>query len=832
MPTSTPARALIAAIAATAVALPSLSGDPSAVTRTSPVAMANAALQDRSPTPVLPQATRARDEANGRLDLLKNYCLACHNATLKTAGLVLESVDTDEVGQDAALWEKVLRKVQSGQMPPAGRARPDKAPVARFTHELEAALDRAAAASPNPGRPAVHRLNRTEYVGAIRALLDLEVDGRALLPPDDSGYGFDNNADVLSMAPALLERYMTAATKISRLAVGDPDLSPAIARYQVSRLLRQEGRMNDALPFGTRGGIAIRHTFPLDGEYAVKIRMKRSDVIIGLDKGDQLEVRLNGVPLQRFTLGGLEEMKGITYTSGVSLPPNRPDILQRYLYDTTADDAFEVRFAARAGTRVVGVAFLKDSSVVEGALSRAGDDRRSRSNWPGVDHVQISGPYGGTVPVDTPSRRRIFVCYPTVAQQERGCAASILQALARRAYRRPVTELDVETLLQSYDAGRLESSFERGIQLALERLLVDPEFVFRLEQDPDGLKPGTVYQLSDVELASRLSFFLWSTIPDEELLTLAERGRLKDAGVLARQVRRMLADSRASAMVNSFASQWLLVRNVRLHSPDVAEFPEFDENLREAFARETELFVESQFRDDRSVLDLLRADYTFVNNRLAELYGIPNVYGSHFRRVTLVDEKRRGLLGHGSILTVTSYPNRTSPVLRGKWVLENLLGAPPPPPPPDVPALPEGSTTKPTTVRQRLEQHRANPTCASCHARMDPLGFPLENFDAIGQWREADRDVPIDAMTVLPDGTTVDGPVAFRRALLARGEEFVTNFTEKLLTYALGRGVEYYDAPAVRRIVRDASARDYRWSDVVLGIVRSVPFQMRRTPQP
>jgi hypothetical protein len=779
---------------------------------------------------VTPAVTSPGDGA-ARRELLKTYCIACHNAKLKTAGLVLDSVDGDKVGPNAALWEKVLRKVSTGQMPPVGRARPDKETALRFTRGLATALDRAAAADPDPGRPEVHRLNRTEYVGAIRALLDLEIDGRALLPPDDSGFGFDNNADVLSMSPALLERYMAAATKISRLALGDPDINPAITRYQVSRLLRQEERMSDALPFGTRGGVAIRHTFPLDGEYVVKIRMKRGAGIIGVDKGDQLEVRLDGVRLQLFTLGGLEEMKGITYVSGVSLPLNRPDILKRYIYDTTADDGFEVRFTAKAGTRVVGVAFLKDSSVDEGALGSSGEPRRGRGSSPGVDHVQISGPHSGAAPEDTPSRQRIFVCRPSTARQERACASTIIETLARRAYRRPVTNADVQALLQFYEAGRGEGTFEKGIQVALERLLVDPEFLFRLERDPEGLKPGSVYRLSDVELASRLSFFLWSTVPDDELLTLAERGKLKDPAVLTQQVRRMLADARATAMVNNFASQWLLVRNVRLHTPDVAAFPQFDDNLREAFARETELFFESQFREDRSVLDLLRADYTFVNSRLADLYGIPNVYGSHFRRVTLTDAKRHGVLGQGSILTVTSYPDRTSPVLRGKWVLENILGAPPPPPPPDVPALQESSKTKPTTVRQRLEQHRANAVCASCHARMDPLGFALENFDAIGQWRETEQDVAIDAKTVLPDGTTVDGPVAFRNALLARHDEFVTNVVEKLLTYALGRGLEHYDAPSVRRIVNDTSARDYRWSEIVLAIVKSVPFQMRRTPQ-
>jgi hypothetical protein len=774
--------------------------------------------------------------AASRRALINTYCVGCHNARLKTAELVLETVDAERVGTHAAIWEKVLRKVQSGQMPPVGARRPDAAASAAFTKELAAALDRAAAADPNPGRPAVHRLNRTEYVGAIGELLDLEVDGRALLPADDSGFGFDNNADVLTMSPALLERYMSAATKISRLAIGDTDVSPSITRHRVSRLLRQEGRMSDQLSFGTRGGLAVRHTFPLDGEYVFKVRMKRGDVIIGVDKGDQVEVRLDGVRLQQFTLGGVEEMKGITYTRGVSLPVDRPEVIKRYVYETTADDGFEVRALVKAGTRTVGVAFLKDSSVPEGPLGTAvGDDGQPtgpRSNWPGVDHVQIAGPYNGVTPADTPSRRRIFVCKPTAPEQEGACASRILRTLARRAYRRPVTDADLNVLMSFYESGRSGGgTFDKGIQVALERLLVDPEFLFRVERDPEGMKPGTVHRLSDLELASRLSFFLWNTIPDEELLAAAERGALKDPAVLDRQVRRLLADPRAVAMVTNFTSQWLLVRNARLHVPDVAVFPDFDENLREAFARETELFVESQFREDRSVLDLLRADYSFVNDRLAELYGIPGVYGSHFRRVPLRDERRHGILGQGSVLMVTSYPDRTSPVLRGKWVLDNLLGAPPPPPPPDVPTLQENTKSKPTTVRQRLEQHRENAFCANCHARMDPLGFPLENFDGIGRWRESENGMAIDAKATLPDGATIDGPVAFREALLSRREEFATNVVEKLMTYSLGRGVDYYDAPAVRRIVRETAAREYRWSDIVLGIVKSVPFQMRRTPQ-
>jgi hypothetical protein len=777
------------------------------------------------------QAPAANDDGAARRTLVNTYCVTCHNNKLKTANLVLDSVDAAHVGANAEIWEKVLRKVRSGQMPPRGGRRPDADATRQFTGQLAQALDDAAAAAPNPGRPVPHRLNRTEYVAAIHDLLDLTVDGRALLPADDSGFGFDNNADVLALSPALLERYMSAAAKISRLAIGDPDIRPTISRYQVPRLLKQDDRMSESLTFGTRGGIAVQHTFPLDGEYVVKLRMRRGETIIGLDKGDQVEVRLDGARLQLFTLGGLEEMKGITYASGVSLPKDRPDVLKRYQYDRTADDGFEIRFSTKAGTRTVGVAFLQDGTVDEGALGNSGEPR-GRSNSPAVDFVQISGPFNAKAPDDTPSRRRIFSCRPAAPKDESKCATKILSTLARSAYRRPITDADLQPLLASYEAGRKDGTFDKGIQGGVERLLVDPEFLFRFERDPSGVPPGAVYALSDLELASRLSFFLWSTIPDKELLEAAERHALKKPEVLEQQVRRMLADPRASAMVNNFASQWLLVRNVRLHTPDVATFPQFDDNLRDAFARETELFFESQFRENRSVLDLLRADYTFVNNRLADLYGIPDVYGSHFRRVTLTDEKRRGLLGQGSILMVTSYPDRTSPVLRGKWILENLLGAPPPPPPPDVPALKENSRTKPTTVRERLEQHRANTICASCHARMDPLGFALENFDPIGQWRDAEGEVPIDSATVLPDGTKVDGPVAFRNALLSRREEFVTTFVEKMLTYAVGRGVEYYDAPAVRRILKTSEPREYAWNDLVLGIVNSVPFQMRRTPLP
>ena len=769
----------------------------------------------------------AAEAETDRRQLLDTYCTTCHNESLRTAGLVLESeaLDAGHVGANAEVWEKVLRKLKGGQMPPAGRRRPDADTVARFSRELANALDSAAAAAPDPGRPAVHRLNRTEYVNAIRDLLDLEIDGRALLPADDSGFGFDNNADVLAMSPALLNRYMAAATKIGRLAIGDPELRPVIVEYDIPRRVRQSERMSDLLPFGTRGGIAIRHIFPLDGEYVIKVLLGRVGEygIAGLDRGDQIEIRLDREQLKVFTVGGNEELKGLTYDSQEPIPADRPDLLKRKIYESTADEGLEVRLPVKAGNRLVGVSFVKYSGVAEAG------SRNSRG--PSVGSVQILGPYEGTAPDDTPSRNRIFVCRPKTSEQEVLCATEILTTLARRAYRRPVVAADVDALLGFYEAGRLEGTFDKGIQVALERLLVDPEFLFRVERDPDGLAPGTVYALSDTEVASRLSFFLWSSIPDDELLEVAERGSLTDPDVLTQQVRRMLADPRALAMVNNFSSQWLLVRNVRFSEPDRALFPGFDGSLKNALARETELFFEDQFRRDRSVLDLLRADYTFVNSRLAEHYGIPNIYGSHFRRVTLADERRHGLLGQGSILTVTSRPNRTSPVLRGKWVLENLLGAPPPPPPPNVPPLEESSKAKPTTVRERLEQHRKNPVCASCHARMDPLGFALENFDPIGRWRDMDGDIPIDATAELPDGTTIDGPVAFRHALLARHEEFVGNFTEKLMTYALGRGVDYYDAPTVRRIVRETAPDDYKWSDIVLGVVNSVSFQMRRVPQ-
>jgi hypothetical protein len=761
---------------------------------------------------------------------LDRYCVTCHNERRRTAGLTLEKADVSNVGAGAEVWEKVVRKLRTRAMPPAGAARPDGATSDVFVAHLITSLDRDAAANPNPGRPLVHRLNRAEYANAVRDLLALEVDGRALLPADDSGYGFDNNADVLTVSPGLFERYMSAARKISRLAVGDTTIRPLTDTYKVPVVLLQDDRMSDQMPFGSRGGLAVQHRFPLDGEYVLKIALQRTwqGSIRGLAESHELDVFLDRVPVKRFTVGG---------ECAASLEPRCKAIQGEVSeYEQTADLGLEVRFPAKAGTRLLSVAFRKDASAPEGVLEpplpvTSFEYAGLKETDPAIDHIEVRGPYTAEGPGDTSSRRRIFVCTPSGAFDEEACATKILSTLASRAYRRPVTTDEVHALVGFYKASRVEGAFEAGIEAALRRILVSVNFLFRIERDPPGIAPATAYRLSDLELASRLSFFLWSSIPDDELLDVAARGQLGDPQVLERQVRRLLADDRATALVSNFAGQWLFLRNVRNVTPDPEAFPDFDDNLREALQRETELFVDSVIRGDRNVVDFLTADYTFVNERLAKHYGIPDVYGSHFRRVTLGEGHRRGLLGQGSILTVTSYATRTSPVLRGKWLLENVLGAPPPPPPPNVPALKENEEgEKPLSVRERMEQHRKNPTCASCHARMDPLGFALENFDAIGRWRTtSEASTPIDASGALPDGATFQGPEDLRQLLVTRREEFVAALTEKLLTYAVGRGVEYYDAPAIRAIVRDAARHDYRWSSLVLGIVKSSSFQMRRS---
>ena len=753
--------------------------------------------------------------------VVARYCATCHNARLRTAGLAFDPDSLSSVGDHPEIWEKVVRKLRTRAMPPVGLPRPDAATYDGMAEWLEARLDAAAAARPNPGRPTLHRLNRAEYTNAIRDLFALEVDGHTLLPADDSGYGFDNIADALSVSPLLIERYMAAARKISRLVVGDSTIEPAATIYRVPKYLVQDDRMGDDLPFGSRGGAAVRHRFPLDGEYVVKVRLQRTwrESIVGLREPRDIEIRLDGAEVKRFTIGGRP-------TAGRGAYPAATD--------GALDDALEVRFPAKAGTRIVAATFPRTPALQEGVLgpsliitsfAYAGDELRD----PGVDTIEVRGPYAATGPGDTPSRRAVFTCRPPAAEDAERCARTILAALARRAYRRPVADGDLDDLLVFYRRGVSEAGFERGIQRAIERLLVSPQFLFRIERDPRGLAPGTPYRLSDLELASRLAFFMWSSVPDDALLDVAERGRLTAPATLDQQVQRMLADPRSEALIENFAGQWLYLRNVEQVQPDPTTFPEFDDNLRRAFQRETELFFASLMREDRSVLDLLNANYTYMNERLARHYGVEGIYGSHFRRVVVQDPDRRGILGHGSVLTATSYATRTSPVLRGKWLLENIIGAPPPPPPPNVPDLQETVSGKKLTVREQMEVHRRNPVCASCHARMDPLGFALERFDAVGKARTHDAGAPIDASGALPNGLKFDGPAGLRQALLGDRDQFVTSVTEKLMTYALGRGVEATDAPAVRQIVRDAARDGYRWSSVLLGIVKSTPFQMRRS---
>ena len=763
--------------------------------------------------------------------VLDRYCTACHNDRLQTAGVTFDSLDMVHVGARAEVWEKVIRKLRAREMPPPRRPRPDEATYVAFVDWIETEIDRAAAADPNPGAETVHRLNRTEYTNAVRDLLALEIDGRELLPADDLSYGFDNIADVLSLSPALLERYMLAAGKIAQTAVGDPSIRSTTAVYTTSPVLIQRARMSELHPFGTRGGFATRHYFPVDGEYEFKVTLERThgDAIKGLQRRNVLEVRLDRARVARFEVGADGQREA--WSAVFNLTP----------YERNADADLRFRMPVQAGMREVALSFLRRSALPEGVLEPASAAETyhyagNRDAPMAVWIVEIEGPFNASGPAAdaaTPSRERIFACLPDGPAAEPACAEEILGALAQRAFRRPVTDDDVAALMAFYDVGHARGGFESGIEFALRAILVDPEFLFRIELDPLDAGPGEPYRISDLELASRLSFFLWSSIPDDELLDAAARGELRDEGVLGAQVQRMLADPKASALVDNFAGQWLFLRNMRSVKPDPVAFPEFDGNLREAFTRETELWFQSQIEEDRSVIEVLTSDYTFANERLAKHYGIPDVAGNHFRRVRLPDERRRGILGQGSVLTATSYANRTSPVKRGVWVLENLLGAPPPPPPADVPGLedsdsvadPSNPESRPRSVRERMERHRTDPVCASCHVRMDPLGFALESFDAIGGYRE----LPVEQTSgTLPSGRELNGPESVREMLLANREDFVGTVTEKLLTYALGRGVEYYDHPWIRRIVRQAEADDYRWSSIILGIVESTPFQMRK----
>jgi mono/diheme cytochrome c family protein len=767
------------------------------------------------------QAGASPSQARTIREFTKQYCISCHNERLKTAGLVLDSRDFEHPAADAEVWEKVVRKVQVGMMPPAGVPHPDQAARQALVASLSGALDEAARANPNPGRPALHRLNRTEYANAIRDLLDLDVDPATLLPPDDSAYGFDNVADVLGVSATLMEQYVSAAGKVSSLAVGDPDVSPAAEVYTIPQDASQD-RHVEGLPFGTIGGILATPTIQVAGEYELSATFFRTNlgVLRGLEYEHQLEYAVDGARVHLTRLGGPEDWAA--------------NLENNTLIADEIEERAKVRVHLAAGPREVTAAWLKKSDAIDPVRAtrpvRSSHDTRDPLGIPHLMTFTIAGPFKPEGTGDTPSRRKIFTCTPAAGAEER-CARQIITTLVRRAYRGQGTDADVERLMNFWREGRRQRDFDRGVQVALQRVLASPKFVFRAEREPAQLPTGRAYRLSDLEVASRLSFFLWSSIPDDELLEAASRNRLREPAVLERQVRRMLADPKSERFVSNFAGQWLYLRNLSNHQPNSMVFPDYDDNLRQAFWREAELFFESIVREDRNVLDLMTADYTFVNERLALHYGIPNVYGSNFRRVTLTEDARKGLLGKGAILTVTSHATRTSPVVRGKWILDNILNAPPPPPPANVPPLPEGEESgRVLSMRERMEAHRKNPVCANCHKLFDPIGLAMENFDAVGRLRERDGGslgVPIDASGELVDGTKVDGVVSLRRALLRQPELFVGTVVEKLMTYALGRGLTADDMPAVRAIIRDAAARDYRLSAVVLGIVRSTPFTMR-----
>jgi hypothetical protein len=786
-------------------------------------------------------ATPAASTLRSTLD---RYCVACHNDRVRTGGLSLASMDPSSVGGHAEVWERVVRKLRTREMPPAGAARPDDATYTATAMAIERGLDAHAAANPQPGLVAVHRLSRTEYANAVRDLLGVDMPAPALLPADEPDQQtFDNVASVLSVSPALLENYLSAAYRVSRLAVPDATAPPAVEVYTVPLALTQDDRVDDDLPFGSQGGLAFRHQFPASGDYTITVTLRRQlyRYIIGLGEPHQIDVRLDGVRLRRFTIGG----EGAGMTAPESFAGNTQGDPRWEVYMHTADEGLQLRVPVTAGAHEISVAFVRRFWQPEGILQppQRGFARTTNELYhghPAVDNVAVAGPLAGdgrpggrpeglqlrtsgaaTAASDGP----LFVCRPTQPAAERGCAQRILERVATRAYRRPANPAEVETLMRFYDEGRAAGSFDAGIRRGLERVLAAPAFLFRLVREPAGLARGTAFPLSDLELASRLSFFLWSSLPDDALRLDATRGRLREPGVLPGHVRRMLADARARSLVDSFALQWLKVGKVAGVVPDVDAFPEFDENLRRAMLEETRRFVADQLAGDRPVPELVTADYSFLNDRLAKHYGVRGVYGSHFRRVAFDDGVRGGLLGQASVLTATSYPNRTSPVLRGRWLLETVLGSPPPPPPPDVPSLEQASAGRMLSPREQLEAHRKNPACATCHVRMDPLGFSLEQFDALGQWRPATEAGPIDASAALPDGSRFDGARGLRAFLADHREDFVGTFTEKLLAYALGRGLGAADMPAVRRIVRDAGADGHRWSSIVDGIVASVPFR-------
>jgi cytochrome c551/c552 len=755
--------------------------------------------------------------AEARDALLRQYCTGCHNDRLKTGGMTLTSLDLAHPDQTAELAEQIIRKLRAGMMPPAGMPRPDAATLKNLAASLETQIDQAAAAHPHPGRPALHRLNRTEYANSIRDLLDLNVNVAALLPPDDMSHGFDNMTDALTVSPALMEGYLRASSKISREAVGDPKTAPTTVTFHIPRVISQTKHI-DGAPFGTRGGISVMFDFPADGEYVFKSAFYYSldGPLFGRNQGKttQLEVSVDG---ERVAL--LEIDPNIKLTDYPSTPPIK----------------------VQAGPRRVSAAFIEhaegpiEDAIWQPDLSLVDLNNADTPGMTSLVHLRefsIVGPTKVTGVSETPSRRKIFTCRPASSAEELPCAKKILSALARQAFRRPVTDSDLEGLLSFYQQGRNEGGFESGIRTGLQAILADPEFVFRFERTPPNAAPGSNYRVSDLELASRLSYFLWSSAPDDELVTVASQGRLKDPAVLEKQVRRMLSDTRSETLATIFAGEWLHLQNLKDAQPDAFLFPHFNRNLIESMRRETELFFGSIMHEDRNVLDLLTANYTFVDENLAKLYGMPNILGSRFRRVELADQNRRGLLGQASILTLTSISNRTSPVARGKFVMEVLLGTPPPPPLPNVPALKDtGDGNKIQTVRERMEEHRANPVCAACHKMMDPIGFSLENFDATGAWRTKDNGYPVDASGQMFDGTKLDGPVSLRNAILSHSDAFLGTFTENLLAYGLGRVLDTYDMPAVRAIEHEAERNDNRFSSFILGVVKSTPFQMRRAEE-
>ncbi len=774
--------------------------------------------------------------------VLDKYCITCHNQRLRTAGLALDALDPANPGDKAEVWEKVIAKLQARSMPPPGSPRPDVTTYRAVASSLETAIDRTWSAHPNPGRiGAVHRLNRTEYNNAIRDLFALDLDVKPLLPGDETAdASFDNFADSLSISTAHLERYLSVARQVTRLATGLPPTSPTIERFEIPLHVMQDDRQDEDLPLGSRGGIAVHHDFPVDGEYLIKVRLQRQyqDYIKGMGWPQQLDVRLDGKLLKRFTVGGKAEGRPAASSYAGDGEPGfaGDDTWEKYM-QIGGDAGLEIRVPVEAGPRVVGVSFVRELWEPEGLpqpLQRARviTNDQVYMDYANVAVVQIGGPYQSAgLAKDTPSRRTIFVCHPPSARDESACATKILSRMARLAYRRPVTDRDVQALLEFFTSGRRDGgSFDAGIQFALERLLVDPDFLLRVHRDPTN---QSIYRLSDIEVASRLSFFLWGSIPDERLLGLAERGQLTNPLTLEKEVRRMLADPRApDALVNDFAAQWLNLRRVEEVVVDPDRYPNYDLSLMQAFQRETEMFVGSTIREDRSVADLLDANYTFVNERLARHYGIPGIYGTRFRRVTLPNhDQRGGLLANGALLATTSYPDRTSPVLRGKWLLNNIFGLPVPPPPAGVDTNLGETGAMPSSIRERLTEHRKNPTCASCHSIIDPLGFTLENFDVIGGWRPVDESgKPVDASGTTVSGASVEGLSGLRALLLEQPEQFPRTVTQKLLAYALGRPLEYYDRPAVRKIVRDAAANEYRWSSLILGIVKSPAFLMRASP--